>query len=70
MMVQVFPLQVNAGKMVREPMLLPCVLDVAEDYLAWLASKEPAWHSPASMDTLIVSVVPSYSSTVIVYVPP
>ena len=30
MIVQVLPLQENAGKMVRDPMLLPCVLDVAK----------------------------------------
>lgn len=30
MIVQVFPLHENAGKIVREPILAPCVLDVAE----------------------------------------
>lgn len=66
--VHVFPVQENAGKIVLAPIVLPCVLEVAEiPFMNRRKLKNNKTCSPDIKDTLMVDVVPWKRLTVIEY---
>lgn len=59
-MVQVAPLQENAGKIVREPMAFPWVLEVAREYQWRLVRPSSSLRHclPAMRETFMFAVLP------------